>query len=268
MLRFVNAHRPVSVVLAAAIVLVVVTLIGHDRSNTHSTSSVTADQPATAASPAGDSKQLSANSPSTPGQAAGGDDSPTSVGDPIRLDVPTDPSGARIDRSEEGARQAAVDFAGTVQQRLLYLTDDSARDLIAAWSTDRSGPQQIDADIEELSALRSMLTSGGGAVWWSVSPVASKLDAYDVDRARVSVWVCQIVAATVDPALGGEAVAPTVEFRTTIVDLMWTDTAGWSVWNTTSTPGPVPMMSTTSTMTSPFEFLDTLGSFTLVKEHS
>ena len=268
MLRLVNAHRFVSVVLVAAIVLVVVTLFGHNRSNTHSTSSVTVNPPAVTVSPTGRTEELVDNSSPTPGQAAGRDDSPSPVDDPTRLDVPTDPSGVRLDRSEQGAQQVAVDFAGTVQQRLLYLTDDSVRDLLAAWSADRSDPQQLDAAIAELSALRSMLTSGGGAVWWSVSPVASKLDAYDVDRARVSVWVAQVVAATVDPAVGGEAVAPTVEFRTTIIDLTWTDIEGWSVWNTTSTPGPVPMMSPPSTMTSPFEFMDTLGSFTLVKEHS
>ena len=268
MLRLVNAHRFASVVLVAAIVLVVVTLFGHNRGDTDSTSSVTVDQPAGSVSPTGRTEELVDNSSSTPGQATGGDDAPSPVDDPTRLDVPTDPSGVRLDRSEEGARQVAVDFAGTVQQRLLYLTDDSVRDLLAAWSADGSDPQQLDAAIAELSALRSMLTSGGGAVWWSVSPVASKLDAYDVDRARVSVWVAQVVAATVDPAVGGEAVAPTVEFRTTIIDLTWTDIEGWSVWNTTSTPGPVPMMSPTSTMTSPFEFMDTLGSFTLVKEHS
>ena len=112
------------------------------------------------------------------------------------------------------------------------------------------------------------LMSGGGDVWWSVTPIASRVEAFDTDRARVSVWVVQVISSDVDPQLGGDAVAPTVDFRTTVIDLVWDADVGWSIWNTSSTAGPVPMMSTTSTMSAPTEFMDALGDFTLLKEHS
>ena len=74
--------------------------------------------------------------------------------DQARLDMPVDPSSSRFDRSEGGARQSALDFVGTVQQRLLYLTDDAARDLLDAWSTDSTDPAMLDANVEELAVLR------------------------------------------------------------------------------------------------------------------
>ena len=145
---------------------------------------------------------------------------------------------------------------------------DAARSVLDDWSAASFDPATLEANIDDLSVLRSTLTASGGGIWWSVTPIASKVEAYDADRARVSVWVCQIVGSTVDPARGGDAIAPTVDFRTATIDMVWTAGSGWSIWATAATDGPVPMMAATSTMTSPIEFMDTLGSFTLVKEHS
>lgn len=267
MLRFVNAHRVASVGLVAALVLVVVTMstrLGTDAGSNATTEDVQptiarASTPASGDVPGSDSSVTSGES------AATGELEPD---DPSRVDMPVDPFGSRLDRSEAGARQSALDFAGTVQQRLLYLTDDAARFVLDDWSDESFDSATLEANIDDLSVLRSTLTASGGAIWWSVTPIASKVDAYDPDRARVSVWLCQIVGSTVDPARGGDAIAPTVDFRTVTIDMVWTAGSGWSIWATSATDGPVPMMVATSTMTSPIEFMDTLGSFTLVKEHS
>jgi len=267
MLRFVNAHRVACVVLVAALVLVIVTMATRVGTEPDPADSEPMEQSNIAASPA----------PAAAGTRSGDSTLPPSedplvdqavADDQVRLDMPVDPSGSRFDRSEGGARQSALDFVGTVQQRLLYLTNDAARDVLDAWSTDSTDPAMLDANVEELSVLRSTLMSSGGGIWWSVSPIASKVAAYDTDRARVSIWVCQVVGSSVDPTRGGESIAPTVEFRTATIDMVWTTESGWSIWATASTAGPVPMMSTASTMTSPMEFMDTLGGFTLVKEHS
>lgn len=267
MLRFVNAHRLVSVGLLAALVLVVVTMstrLGTDASSHGSTRD---DQPITIGSATPTSGGVSGSDTSATGRGTAAT-AEVVAEDRRRLDMPVDPSGSRLDRSEAAARQSALDFVATVQQRLLYLTDDAARDVLDDWSAESFDPVALDANIEELSALRSTLTAGGGGIWWSVSPIASKVEAYDPDRARVSVWVCQIVGSAVDPTRGGESIAPTVDFRTATIDLVWTTESGWSIWATTATNGPVPMMAATSTMTSPMEFMEVLGSFTLVKEHS
>jgi len=247
--------------LAAAVVLVVVTMFG--RFGGQSETDRELDQPPdTTVMTAAESEQ---------------DDGPTvrkdepavdTVPDQERLTVPIDPSGSRSDRTETGAQQSAIDFAGTVQQRLLYLTEGAASELLTSWSDASADLSDLDAEIDEVATLRSTLMSGGGDLWWSVTPIASHLDAFDADRARVSVWVVQVIGSDVDPQLGGDAVAPTVDFRTTVVDLVWDATAGWSIWDTSSSPGPVPMMSATSTMSSPTEFMDALGDFTLTKEHS
>lgn len=267
MLRFVNAHRVASIALLAALVLVVVTMstqLGTDASSNATTEDA---QPTLTRA----STPASGEVPGSNSSVSSGESAPTGEvvpDDPGRLDISVDPSGSRLDRSEAGARQSALDFAGTVQQRLLYLTDDAARSVLDDWSAASFDPATLEANIADLSVLRSILTASGGGIWWSVTPIASKVEAHDADRARVSVWVCQIVGSTVDPARGGDAIAPTVDFRTATIDMVWTTGSGWSIWATAATDGPVPMMSATSTMTSPIEFMDTLGSFTLVKEHS
>ena len=267
MLRFVNAHRLASVGLLAALALVVVTMstrLGTDASSSGSTRS---EQPITIGSTIPRSGEVSGSDSSVTSRDAAASREVV-PDDPHRLDMPVDPSGSRLDRSEAGARQSALGFVGTVQQRLLYLTDDATRDVLDDWAAESLDPETLGANIEELSVLRSTLTAGGGGIWWSVSPIASKVEAYDPDRARVSVWVCQVVGSTVDPTRGGESIAPTVDFRTATIDMVWTTGSGWSIWATTATNGPVPMMAATSTMTSPMEFMEALGSFTLVKEHS
>lgn len=261
MLRFINSNRMAAVGLAAAVVLVVVTMVGRFGGRSESSGELTQPTEATVMT-AADSEQNDGPIAETGGP------SPATAPDPARLTVPIDPSGSRGDRTEIGAQQSAIDFAGTVQQRLVYLTESAATELLTSWSGDSPDVSEIEADIDEVATLRSTLTSGGGDLWWSVTPIASHVEAFDIDRARVSVWVVQVVGSDVDPQLGGEAVAPTVDFNTTVVDLAWDVTAGWSIWNISSSPGPVPMMSATSTMSAPTEFMDALGDFTLTKEHS
>ena len=268
MLHFVNAHRLASVSVLAAAILVVVTLSGLVGGGTNDSSPEGSDEnppPSATADLVPASSPISATTPSRAAQ-------PTNTAEQTvatdRMTMPVDPSGSRGDRSSDGARQAAVDFAGTAQQRLMYLTDDAARELLTSWFVKADDRAALDHDIDELATLRSTLLAGGGEVWWSVTPIAWKVEAFDDDRARVAVWVSQVVGSNVDSTIGGEAVAPTVDFRTTTVDLMWDDSAGWSVWHVASAPGPIPMMAVTSTMSAPTEFMDVLGTFTLLKEHS
>ena len=261
MIRFINSNRMAAVGLTAAIVLVVVTTVGRFGGRTESGGEL--DQPTETTVMTAAEVDQDGGPP-----VEAGEPSADSALDPGRLSVPVDPSGSRGDRTETGARQSAIDFAGTVQQRLLYLTEGAATELLTSWSGASVDLSDLDAEIGEVAALRSSLMSGGGDVWWSVTPIAAHVEAFDTDRARVSVWVVQVIGSDVDPQLGGDAVAPTVDFRTTVVDLVWDADAGWSIWNTSSTAGPVPMMSATSTMSAPTAFMDALGDFTLLKEHS
>jgi|GEM_PF-2255251 len=261
MLRFINSNRTATVGLIAAVALVVVTMFG--RFAPQSEPDGNTDQPIDNTVEAFPTIPPQTNMAGTPSEP-----STTTISNPKRFTVPVDPSGSRSNRTEMGAQQSAIDFAGTVQQRLLYLTKAAAKDLLISWSDDSTSLADLDADIARIATLQSTLTAGGGNLWWSVTPIASHVEAFDTDRARVSVWVVQVVGSDVNPQLGGDAIAPTVDFRTTVVDLVWHSTAGWSIWNTSSTPGPVPMMSATSTMSAPTEFMDALGDFTLTKEHS
>lgn len=261
MIGFINSNRMAAVGVTAAIVLVVVTAFGRFGGRTESSGEL--DQPTnTTVMTAADTGQDDRPAVET------GEPSADTAADPARLTVPVDPSGSRGDRTEAGARQSAIDFAGTVQQRLLYLTEGAATELLTSWSSTSGDLSDLDTEIAEIATLRSTLASGGGSLWWSVTPIASHVEAFDPDRARISVWVVQVIGSDGDPQLGGDAIAPTADFRTTVIDLVWDATEGWSIWNTSSTPGPIPMMSATSTMSAPTEFMDALGDFTLLKEHS
>src|SRR5689334_2626254 len=45
---------------------------------------------------------------------------PSAADQASRLDVPVDPSGARLVQDQRGARQSAIDYVSTVKQRVLY----------------------------------------------------------------------------------------------------------------------------------------------------
>lgn len=187
--------------------------------------------------------------------------------DPDRLRLPLNPSGARDRRTEEGVRQAGIDFASTVQQRLVYLNNADGASVLRAWRADGLDDAAVAADIESVSVLRQSLEAGGGAVWWSVSPIGADVEVYTDDRARVSVWVMQVVGSSVDPIEGGTGFIPTVDFNTATIEFVWNATNGWTIFATTSTPGPVPMLAPSSVQSAPAVFFDSLEGHTLIQEH-
>ena len=187
--------------------------------------------------------------------------------DPDRLRLPVNPSGARDLRTREGVRQAGIDYASTVQQRLVYLDDQDGTAMLSAWRASGVESAAVAADVESASVLREALAAGGGSVWWSVSPIGAEVSTFSQDRARVSVWVMQVVGSSVDPIEGGTAFVPTVDFQTVTIDFVWDTAGGWSVWEATGTAGPVPMLAPTAVQSAPSEFFAALAGHTLVQEH-
>lgn len=187
--------------------------------------------------------------------------------DPDRLRLPVNPSGARDLPTREGVRQAGIDYASTVQQRLVYLDDQEGTAVLSAWRASGVESAAVAADVESASVLREALAAGGGAVWWSVSPIGAEVSTFSQDRARVSVWVMQVVGSSVDPLEGGTAFVPTVDFQTVTIDFVWEAAGGWSVWEATGAAGPVPMLAPTAVQSAPSEFFAALAGHTLIQEH-
>lgn len=226
--------------------------------NSASTSTVPPSTSVTAPVASGDGTVTAATVPATTTTAA-----LAAVGD---VEIPIDPSGARTDRSEDGVRQVAVDYLVTVRQRLVYLTEEAGTEVIAAWAAPGVASGTIERDVTEAAALRGRLTADGGQVWWVVSPLAIRVEAYSPDRARVSVWQTSVIASGADPAVSTEATQPMARFQTDTVELVWSDDR-WTVWSTTSTDGPTPMLAPSLAIATPDVFMSSLDGFGLIRRH-
>jgi hypothetical protein len=157
--------------------------------------------------------------------------SPRAAGRPpaVRHD---DPSG--FERSRAGARSAALAYTTTLAQRLLYLEPDDAAVAIRAVTAQASADAITAKAVDELRTARKPLASGTGATWWVVQPLAARIDAYEPDRARISVWLVHVLSRR------GVAV-PQSSWSTESVELVW-ERGDWRLWASTSTAGPTPVL--------------------------
>jgi hypothetical protein len=171
----------------------------------------------------------------------------------------------RRDRTQEGARAATLAYAAGVQQDVVYQPDAEARAVLAGWMAGGVDPAEVDRTAAELETTRKALMASRGQVWWVVSPLAAKVGSFTPDRAQVSVWLVKVLAS--GRAGGGGGFIPTSGWLTATVDLVWDAERGWSVWGTTSTPGPVPGPTVGERPATSEEFTRSLDRFSLVREH-
>lgn len=182
------------------------------------------------------------------------------------VEVPVDPSGARGRQNEDGARQSAIDYVSTVRQRLVYLTGEYGRQVLTDWASPGVAATAIDSELAQAEMLRSGLSADGGDVWWLVSPLATRVDAYSGERARVSVWLSSVIGAGADPAVSSESTQPMVRYQTDTVELVWSSER-WTVWSTTSVDGPTPMLAPSMVVATPEVFITSMDGFSLVRTH-
>jgi hypothetical protein len=136
-------------------------------------------------------------------------------------------------QTKDGARAAAVAYVVT-GQALLSLTpalvDDAVRSMSAVASADR----QVTAAQNQLERLREVLASGSGPTKYVQGVLATRVDAFTADRARVSVWSVGVLSRR------GVA-APQAGWTTSAFELVW-ERGDWKVWSETITPGPAPAL--------------------------
>lgn len=156
------------------------------------------------------------------------------------------------DRTEQGARAAAITYA-TASQDWLYLSDDQIDRSVRAISTQAAGPALSRETVAEVRAARDALAHSPGRVWWFVRPLASRVERFDPSRARVVVWTVTVLSAA-DVAL------PQAEWLRVAVDLARVDGA-WRLEAISDSPGPTPMTGTKDRPWEPEPFDDVLGGF-------
>lgn len=135
-------------------------------------------------------------------------------------------------RSEEGARAAAVTYA-TASQDWLYLSDEEIDRAVRAVATPAAATALSRETVVELRAARDALRQSPGRVWWLVRPLASRVERFEPTSARVVVWAVTVLSAS-DVAL------PQAEWMRVAVDLAWLEGA-WRIQAVADTPGPTPM---------------------------
>lgn len=154
---------------------------------------------------------------------------------------------------EAGAVAAAVSYA-TASQRWLYFTDDEIRAAVAEIATPTAATRMADDLVLDVSMARDQLGASSGRVWWLVRPLAWRVERFDRDEARVTVWVVTILSAA-------EVAAPQSEFMTVTVDLAWVD-GDWRVDGVRDHPGPTPMTGPQDQPWDAVPFDETLAGFT------
>jgi hypothetical protein len=88
---------------------------------------------------------------------------------------------------------------------------------------------QVSAELAELDGIEAR---GQGPLTWDVSVLATRVDAYNTQRARISIWRVGVLSV-----IG--LVAPLAEWTTVDDELVW-ERGDWKVWAETQTPGPSP----------------------------
>lgn len=180
---------------------------------------------------------------------------PVSVGSGPRTVQDGMPAG--FPDTEAGARTAGIAFASGAEQQMLYF-DDPAIERAQREISVASRFDQLLADRRRMvDQWRNSLASGDGQLWWVVTPLASRQDAYTPDRARVMVWVSFVVSRA-------PSTLPRAWFGVQTVDLVW-ERGDWRVWSESLEPGPTPQLAAAVVPTPASDLTDRLAGFELVK---
>ncbi|HSO94812.1 MAG TPA: hypothetical protein VLV81_02095 [Acidimicrobiia bacterium] len=133
--------------------------------------------------------------------------------------------------SEPGVVAAATTYVRQGQRLFDLPTIDRPAALQAIAS--RSGADAYVADVSaQLAELDGIAAHGAGHLTWDVSVLATRVDAYSAQRARVSIWRVGVLSVT-------GLTSPIAEWTTVEDELVW-ERADWKIWAETQIPGPTP----------------------------
>ncbi|HEX9991551.1 MAG TPA: hypothetical protein VGB14_01350 [Acidimicrobiales bacterium] len=141
----------------------------------------------------------------------------------------------------------------------MYATPEQVVDIVTATSADgatEASPAEVSASVTEAQAV---LVGGFGTAWWIVAPLAVRVDAYDGDRAQVSVWVVRVLSRAA-------VASPQTSWAVTTLELVW-ERGDWRVWSSDDSPGPTPEPDGSDRPATATQLDERLDGFELVKDH-
>ncbi|HEY5164566.1 MAG TPA: hypothetical protein VIJ44_01315 [Acidimicrobiia bacterium] len=156
-------------------------------------------------------------------------------------------------RNEPGAIAAATSYVRQGQHLLDLPTADRtpALQVIASLDGANGYVAQVTAELAELDGIEAR---GQGHLTWDVSVLATRVDAYNAQRARISIWRVGVLSVT-------GLVAPLAEWTTVDDELVW-ERGDWKVWAETQTPGPTPAGQPDARPSTPTQLHSALAGYT------
>lgn len=152
----------------------------------------------------------------------------TSAG-PARLEPPGVPVG--FGHSKRGALAAAVAYV-QLGDLILSLDAEAAADVLGRVASREAGDAFVSSELAGFAQLRDALARGSGPSRLRVGVVATRVDAYSLDRARVRLWRVAVLSRD-------GMTNPGEQWATVTYDLIWED-GDWKIWSETVLPGPSP----------------------------
>jgi hypothetical protein len=128
--------------------------------------------------------------------------------------------------------------------------DEALHGVVASEAADgwmRQQHQWLD-DLDRVAAHSQAL------VTWQVGVLATRVDAFTRNRARVVLWRVGILSTE-------GFVAPVATYSIVTYEFVW-QAGDWKVWSETQQPGPTPVVSPNERPALPEEFRDALEGFT------
>lgn len=156
-------------------------------------------------------------------------------------------------RSHVGARAAAVSYVMT-GQTLIDMPPTRVTDAVQMMAAAASAYRQVDDANEELGQLRDVLAEGSGPIRYLQSVLATRIDAFSRNRARVSVWSVGVLSRF-------GAAQPQAGWTTSTFELVW-ERGDWKVWSENIAPGPTPSLNAGAAPASSRELDRALNGFT------
>jgi hypothetical protein len=135
-------------------------------------------------------------------------------------------------RTSEGARTAAISFV-TNGQALLEMDSAAVELTVRAEAATGTADVQVRDVSARIASVHTVLASGTGPIHYRQAALATRIDAFSPERARVAVWHVGVLSrAGIAPPQAGWA--------TSVVDLVW-EASGWKLASERVTPGPTPI---------------------------
>jgi hypothetical protein len=148
---------------------------------------------------------------------------------PARVEAPGVPVGFAHD--QRGALAAAVAYV-QLGDVILSVDSDAGADVLRRVSSRAAGDAFVQSELAGFTQLQNALARGTGPARLRVGVVATRVDAFAPDRARVRLWRVAVLSRD-------GMTNPGEQWATVMYDLVWED-GDWKIWSETVAPGPSP----------------------------